>query len=347
MTTAGVPGLGFTPFEVRPDVIVETGRQADRLGFGSVSVAEAMTLAAPVVLTQLALATERVELATGVMSVWSRTPGTLAMTAADLQDLSGGRFSLGLGASTAPLTEGFHGIAWQHPVGKVRDVLVAVRTLLAGGRLPGAPDGARPLRLLRPPAAPVPLGLAAITPASVRLAGALADRWLPFLWPVNRLEEGGELLEAGAVAGGRHERALVTACVPVATAPDEAGAAAVAARWLLTYCTSMGPVYPRVLREFGYSREVDAVLTANAEAARPVLPSAAERLARDVLLFASHDDVAEAYQAWRGASDVVSLVLPFGVDRGTLGETVEALAPERLGLKASSRPVEDAGLRST
>src|SRR4051794_4473458 len=320
------PAVGFTPFETRADVIVAVAQQADRLGFSGVSVAEAMSLSAPVVLTEIALTTERVEVASGVLSVWSRSPATLALTAAELQRLSSGRFLLGLGASTSPLTEGLHGIPWQRPLGKTRDVLVAVRALLAGERLPAPPEGARPLRLVQPPEVPVPLGLAAITAPSVRLAGALADRWLPFLWPSDRLAEGRELLAHGARTADRVGVPQLMAAVPVAVGPDEASAAAIAARWLVTYCTAMGPVYPRILRAFGYSAEIDALLEANSDPRRPVLPLAAERLARDVLLFADQANVGAALDDWHSVSDAVSLTLPFGLDPDALTAMVDALA---------------------
>src|SRR3712207_3606010 len=115
-TTGGSFGVAFTPFETRASSILEVARLADQLGFAQVTVAEAMSLSAPVVLAQVAMSTERVELGAGVLSVWSRTPATLALTAAQLQELSGGRFVLGLGASTAPLVEGLHGVPWQRPL---------------------------------------------------------------------------------------------------------------------------------------------------------------------------------------------------------------------------------------
>jgi alkanesulfonate monooxygenase SsuD/methylene tetrahydromethanopterin reductase-like flavin-dependent oxidoreductase (luciferase family) len=210
---------------------------------------------------------------------------------------------------------------------KLREVLTSVRALLAGERLPSPAPGARALRLMLPPAA-VPIGLAAISAPSVHVAGEYADRWLPFLWPVRHLDDGRELLEAGAREHDRVDRASVTACVPVAVGPDEAAAAKLAARWLVTYATTMGPVYPRVLREFGYAAELDALLEANTDLRDPVLPAAAERLARDVLLFAPEQDARQALRRWTSAGDDVSLVLPFGVGADQLHATMEALAPQ-------------------
>lgn len=328
MSGAGVPlGIAFTPFETRVDVLLDCARAAETLGFAGVSLAEAMSLASPVVLAQLALATERVELSTAVLSVWSRTPGTLALTAAQLSALSGGRFVLGLGASTPPLVEGFHGVPWRDPLGAVRRSLTAVRALLAGERLPGAPSDARGLRMSSPPISPVPLGLASITPPGIRLAGALADRWLPFLLPTAALDDGRELLAEAAQMAGREHAPTVTAYVPVALGPDGATAARTAARWLTTYCVRMGPVYPRVLREWGYSAEIDALLAANDDPRNPVLPAATERLARDVLAYGTLADAAAVMDEWQLHADAVALTLPFDGAPRDLVAVLEACAP--------------------
>lgn len=243
-TTVSGPGLGFTPFETRPELILAVAREADRLGFARVSVAEAMGHAAPVLLAEIAQHTQRVELATTVLPVWSRSPAVLAMTAAGLQRLRHGRFVLGLGAGTPPLIEGLHGIGWQDPFGKLRAVLTAVRALLEGHRMPTAVDGSRPLRLFVDPETRVPIALASMSPPGIRLAGELADRWLPFLWPRSQLDAGRRLVEEGALACGREQLPEVCPAIPLATGRDRAAAEAVAARWLTVYCMQMGPIYP-------------------------------------------------------------------------------------------------------
>src|SRR3954466_11325612 len=85
--------------------------------------------------------------------------GDAGAGAAGLQRASGGRFSLGLGAGSPPLTEGLHGLRWERPVARLRETLTAVRALLAGDRLPHPAAGARPLRLGTIPDAPVPIAL--------------------------------------------------------------------------------------------------------------------------------------------------------------------------------------------
>ena len=140
-------GVAFTPFETRVDTMLRLALRAEALDLDRVQVAEAWTHDATILLAELAAQTSRIGLGTGVISVWGRTPASIALAAAGLQRACGGRFSLGLGAGSPPLTEGLHGVRWERPVARVRETLIAVRALLAGERLPHPAAGARPLRL--------------------------------------------------------------------------------------------------------------------------------------------------------------------------------------------------------
>src|SRR4029079_18594867 len=119
-------------------------------------------------------------LASSVLSAWGRTPGTLALTAAGLQRCSGGRFTLGLGASSPPLTEGFHGIEWERPARQLRSTPPAVRALLDGDRLPAPAGDARPLRLGVLPGERVPIALAALSPPAIGPGRGPGDGGAPF-----------------------------------------------------------------------------------------------------------------------------------------------------------------------
>jgi alkanesulfonate monooxygenase SsuD/methylene tetrahydromethanopterin reductase-like flavin-dependent oxidoreductase (luciferase family) len=321
-------GVGFTPFEARPDVVVSVARLADDLGLSGFGLAEASGHASPILMAEIALSTQRVELSCSVLSVWSRSPAVLAMTAAGLQRVSDGRFVLGLGASTPPLVEGLHGVPWRDPYGRLEVVLEDVRSLLAGRRLVSAPQGSRALRLQDPPAVPVPLGVATMSPRGIRMAGQLGDRWLPFLWPRSRLDVGRKLLADGAADAGRDAIPAVCPAVPLAVGRDEASRSRIAARWLLTYCTRMGPMYPRMLRDrFGFAEQIDALLAANQDQDEPVLPAAAQRLADDVLLMASAQDLPDAIAQWALAgADRVELALPFAVPQADIEAVVAAVA---------------------
>ena len=327
-------GVGVTPFQADAEATIRLAARAEELGFGQFGMAEGWTNDAIVVLTQIAGVTSRIGIGTGVLSVWSRSPATIAMAAAGLQRASGGRFSLGLGASSPPLVEGLHGLTWERPAPRIRKTLVETRALLEGERLPLEREGVRPLRIGEPPSEPVPIALAALAPASIRLAGELADAWLPFLWARSRLDEGRALLVEGETRADGSSPTYVRTSVPLAIGQNEEAARVIAAGWLVAYLTRMGPIYPRLLSErFGFADQVDAVLAANQDGPGG-LPAEAEELAREVTIMASYDDAPDAIAAWLDAgADGVDLVLPPGVPEEMLAEMLEAAAPA-----ASSAP---------
>jgi alkanesulfonate monooxygenase SsuD/methylene tetrahydromethanopterin reductase-like flavin-dependent oxidoreductase (luciferase family) len=322
-------GVGITPFQTDDDATIRLAARAEELGYARFGAAEGWTHDAVVLLARIAGVTSRIGLATAVLPVWSRTPAAIAMAAASLERASDGRFALGLGASSPPLVEGLHGVTWQEPLSRMRNTLVSVRALLDGARLPLDREHVRPLRLGAAPDRRVPIILAALAPSSVRLAGELADEWLPFLWARSRLPDGRALLAEGEAAGQRSSPTGVAASVPLAIAADEETARKIAAGWLLAYLTRMGPLYPRMLRDhFGFRREVDALLEANGSGRPPRLPAASERLARDVTVMGTYEEAPEAIRLWLdGDADNVDLVLPLGVPEEQLGEMLEAAAP--------------------
>ena len=319
----------MTPFQTDAEATIRLAVGAEELGYARFGAAEGWTQDAVVLLAQIAAVTSRIGLATAVLPVWSRTPAAIAMAAAGLQRASDGRFALGLGASSPPLVEGLHGLTWRQPVDRLRTTLVAVRTLLDGARLPLDREHVRALRLGAPPERPVPILLAALAPSSIRLAGELADHWLPFLWARSRLADGKTLLAEGEARAEAPTATGVAASVPLAIAQDEEAARQIAAGWLLAYLTRMGPLYPRMLREqFGFANEVDALLAANGSGGSPRLPAAADRLARDVTVMGTYDEAPSAVRLWLEAgADSIDLVLPLGLPEEQLREMLEAAAP--------------------
>lgn len=322
-------GAGVTPFQTDSEATVRLAVAAERLGYARFGAAEGWTYDAVVLLTQLAGATSRIGLATSVLPVWSRTPAAIAMAAAGLQHASGGRFVLGLGAGSPPLVEGLHGLTWERPIERIRATLIAIRALLDGARLPLDREDVRPLRLGIPPEQPIPIVLGALSPVSLRLAGELADEWLPFLWARSRLSDGRDLLAEGEARAEVPAPTAAAPSVPLAIAEEEATARQIAAGWLLAYLTRMGPLYPRMLRDrFGFAKEVDALLAANQDGGMPQLPAAAEGLAREVTVMGTYDEAPAAVRAWLDAgADTVSVVLPLGFPEEQLQEMLRAAAP--------------------
>src|SRR5262245_18479923 len=199
--------VSVTPLENRRPCLLEVATAAERLGYHGLFLPETWAFDVTVLLAEAACRTERIVLGTGILSVWSRSAGTLAMAAATLVAISQGRFVLGLGASTAQLTEGLHDVPFAAPVARLRQIITQVRALMGGERIPLAvTPTARPLKLNVPPLPPSPIYLAALTAPSIRLAGELADGWIPFLYPVSRLPDGLALVREGASRSGVPDR---------------------------------------------------------------------------------------------------------------------------------------------
>ena len=165
---------------------LELARQAERLGVDSVWVAEFWAGDALTPLAYLAAQTSTVRLGTAIVQLGARTPAMLAMSALSMQALSGGRFALGIGASGPQVMEGWHGVRFDQPVRRTRETIEIIRTITAGERLEydgvvyrlPLPGGAgRAIRSLMPPTH-VPIYVASLGPANLRLTGELADGWI-------------------------------------------------------------------------------------------------------------------------------------------------------------------------
>jgi len=181
-------------------------------GLDTVWVAEAYGFDSPTLMGYLAAKTERLQIGSAILNVYSRTPGLLAQTAAGLDNVSGGRAILGLGASGPQVIEGFHGLPYDKPLARTREVVQIVRaalrreTLRHEGTVFTLPLPAdqglglgKPLKLLNRPERPaVPIWVAALGEKNVQATAEYADGWLPFLFAPERAEAvWGESLRAG------------------------------------------------------------------------------------------------------------------------------------------------------
>src|SRR2546421_3503246 len=111
---------------------LERVQLADSLGLHSAFVTHIAGRESLTVLTAYAMVTERVRLGTGVVPIYTRTPATMAQTAATIDELSGGRFTLGLGVSHRPVVEGWHGQTIDRPASEMREYVEIVRAILRG-----------------------------------------------------------------------------------------------------------------------------------------------------------------------------------------------------------------------
>lgn len=235
---------------------------ADELGYESFWVPEAWGYEIFSLLTEIAVKTERIKLGTGIINVFSRSPGLIAMNAATVDEISGGRLILGIGTSGKRVIEGFHARAFDKPLTQLRDVIRVTRTLLSGKRLVEADaklHDYRPFNLaMTPVREDVPIYVAALKQKSITSIGEMADGWIPTFWPYQDLKQGHEWIAEGAAKSGRNPKDIVTA--PFTTVIPLGDAGIKEARKIISfYIGGMGDYYKELLSGFGFAEECKRV----------------------------------------------------------------------------------------
>lgn len=211
---------------------------AEDLGFDQVWVSNDLYLrSAAVMLTAAAAATSRVGLGVGIMNPYSMDPAEIAMMAATLQEFSGGRFALGLGAGAAEFLA-WAGLTQTRPLARTRQALLTIRALVRGER-DGGPDS---LSYLRFTGHDVPIYLGAMSPRMLALTGELADGALPLLYPPEHYPVAAQQILTAARQAGRNEQDIdLAACIWVSVDPDGDAARWAMAEKIAYYGASFAP----------------------------------------------------------------------------------------------------------
>jgi probable F420-dependent oxidoreductase len=257
-----VPGMAVGCF-------VSTGRSLDR-AIGRVRLAESLGYEACyvthiagreslTVVTAYALATERIRVGTGVVPIYTRTPATMAQTAATIDELSGGRLNLGLGVSHRPVVEGWHGQTIDKPVAEMREYVTIVRAILCGEDPPPGEKWQTGFQLGGlEPRPNVRIYIAALSPGMLRLAGEIADGVILWLCNPNYIRDVvvPEVTTGRERAGKTLEGFDVVAAVPAAVTDDPASAYETMRRDLLPYFGL--PFYRAMIERSGFEADVAA-----------------------------------------------------------------------------------------
>ncbi len=205
--------VAYWGFGIGPEEQLQLVQEAERLGYDSVWAAEAYGSDAATVLAWLAAGTTKIKLGSAIFQMPGRTPAMTAMTAATIDELSGGRMILGIGSSGPQVAEGWHGQRFGRQLQRTREYVAVVRKALARERLEfkgetlelPLPDGpGKALKLMITPVQErIPIYLAAIGPKNTALAGEIADGWIPTFFSPEHVADFRELLEEGAARSGR------------------------------------------------------------------------------------------------------------------------------------------------
>jgi F420-dependent oxidoreductase-like protein len=265
-----------------PAKVVDEVVRWESAGLDVVWVAEAYGFDSPTLMGYLAARTETVQIGSAILNIYSRTPGTLLSTAAGLDNVSGGRAILGLGASGPQVIEGWHGVPYSKPVARTAEIIDLVRrglkreVLTNDGvfKLPltkehgGVTGMGKPLKLLNHPERDtIPIWIAALGPKSVEQAATIADGWIPHLFHPERAHlVWGDALAAGAanrlpelgpldITGG--------GMVAIGEGPETKALLDFARPVFALYVGGMGAkgknFYNDVARAYGYEKEAEEI----------------------------------------------------------------------------------------
>jgi F420-dependent oxidoreductase-like protein len=341
-------GLGINYAGGFKEVAAEVA-DLERAGLDIVFVPEAYSFDAVSALGYLAASTERVQLASGILQLYTRTPTLTAMTAAGLDYVSDGRFILGLGASGPQVIEGFHGVPYDAPIARTREVIDICRqvwrreTVQHHGRhytipLP-AEQGTglgKPLKLINKPVRErIPILVAALGPKNVELAAEIAEGWQPIFY----LPEKAQDVWGKALASGQAKRDPALGDLDVYAGPALAIGENVEPMrefvkpQLALYIGGMGAkgknFYHTLATRYGYGAAADRIqelyLSGDKDSAVKAVP---DELVRDISLIGTRGFVKERLAAFREAGVTALNVVPIAAtpaDRIKLIETLREL----------------------
>ncbi len=325
--------------------------EAERLGYAVAWAAEAYGSDAPTLLAFVAARTERIDVGSAIMQIPARTPAMTAMTAATLDLLSHGRFRLGLGVSGPQVSEGWHGVRFDKPLGRTREYVEVVRMALARESVAYSgehltlplPDGpGKALKLtIRPVTERLPVYLAAVGPKNLELTGEIADGWLAIFFAPEHAEVSLGPLAAGLERSGRQPGALdVTATVPVVVGPDLEACAEPLRGYTALYVGGMGSrkqnFYNALARRMGFEQAAERIQDLYLDKQhREAMAAVPFDLVDRTSLIGTRERITDRLPAYAAAGVTTLAVTPGGATHdervATLRTVAEALDASGLG----------------
>lgn len=249
--------------EFEREKIFERVKIADDCGVDSVFVAEAWGRDAFTLLTQIAERTKRIKLATGIVNYYSRSPAALAQHFATLDELSGGRMIVGLGASSANVIEHFHGIRFEPALARMRETVQIINALMAGEKLEfhGKVFNLERGFTLRfePVRKHIPVYIASFRPKAIKVVAEVADGWMPTMIPIQVAKAQVDQFMGHVRDAGRDPSQMTVRFLGVTVAKDKARAMQAAKAGTAFYIARMGDYYYQQLSEMGFADDANTI----------------------------------------------------------------------------------------
>lgn len=316
--TLPLPGLPIA------DTTVPLARLAEESGYTDLWSAEVDGTDGFGTLAAIAAVTEKLRLGTAIVPVYSRPPALLAMSAANLQGLSRGRFVLGIGTSTSIVIGRWMGIPFDKPVLRMRETVSILREALSGKKVTfeGETVSSQGFRLTADPGEPVPIYIAALGPKMLELAGEVADGVIFYLFTPEGVRDAIAKVHASAKAAGRDPNEIDTVIrIPVAVDENQEFVRFMMRRMTAAY--AMVDVYNASVSRQGYSEEAkrlsDLWRAGDREGAAQ---SVSDEMLEDFYIFGDEDTCRKKIGEFRDAGIKVPVIMPASV----AGDPAERMA---------------------
>lgn len=313
---------------------VRSARLADELGYDAIWLGETWGHELFTSMGDLVHNTERIKIGAGIANVFTRSAALIAMSAATLDEQSGGRILLGLGSSGHIVIERLHGIPFEKPLTRIREYTDIINTLMRGERLHYTGeifDLQQGFRLrMNPIRDHIPIYVASITPKSLRQSGEIADGILPIYWPGSKYRWLRELLDEASSAAGREPGScaiapyITTALVEDESEREEMRLAA--RRPIAFYIGRMGRFYAEHLERMGWPKEVANVREGWKEGHDAAAAGVTDEMVDETALVGTADEIAAKLERWT-ADGLDEPVLGIAGDEEKKARTLRALAP--------------------
>ncbi len=325
--------LPIEPFQNR--AMIDLVRRVEALGYEDVWSLESYTTEAFSPLAAVAMLTGRMRLGTAIVPVFTRPPALIAMSAMTVQQLSGGRFVLGMGISSPQIIGQWMGVPFERPLARVRDTVAAVRAAMSGEKVTykGRTVSVNGFRLdMERSAGPPPIFLAIQGSRMCRLAGEIADGMITnFITPEALPRMLGDVAEGARAAGREAPREVICRILTIVDEdPERVGSAM--RRHMTPYLITPG--YNRFFAEIGFEQEAEKALRLwNAGERKEATEVVSDRMINDIYLAGSAGHCRERLKAFAAAGVTavalwfVSLARSPEERKANIMAAVEKLAP--------------------
>lgn len=310
--------------DVKKEDLTYFSKLAEDLGYHSIWVPEMWGRDAFSLISHMASVTERINLATGIISVYSRSPALIAQTAATVDEYCGGRFILGLGISSVYLNEYWHGAKFESPIRRTLECVEIIRTILAGKRVDydGEIFRLKNFRLLfEPSRSEIPIYIASMGPKNIELTSQVADGWIPYLCPVDLINEKKKIL------GSNGRKITVAPFLPAMVSDNRSESREIVREFIALYVSSMGDYYHKIVSSYGFGEDADRAKKLWRDNRTEAIRSISDELLDLVSLSGSPEEGRERLGVFAENSDLPILMFPYSASREQTAFAMKALAP--------------------